>query len=330
MNISDFRFGFRCLDRQGDRKLTDARAAFVAHVKADPTAATPDECFLSHFQFADEFRERLEKTGSTKGYAGPTWAEWLAFDIDVEGDILEALTQAIRLALWLITRFKIEPDDLMIFYSGSKGFHILIRSSWWAGEPSILFHEYARRFCETLAINAGVKIDSAVYARVNLLRAPNSRHRKTNRFKIQLTFEELQTLKPEAIFEMAENPRRGGVPPETAAIPEAVECWADVSKIVDLEHEETAKRRSVKASASPQLPLGVSKLNPTTRAVLVDGFSVGDRHRELFSAAANFGEFDSVEELAFALLTPCGLNSGLSPSEVQRQIACGLKHGGRT
>ena len=142
--------------------------------------------------------------------------------------------------------------------------------------------------------------------------------------------DEQQTLKPEAIFEIAANPRKGWIPTPTAANSEAVECWAEVSKIVDLDHEEISKCRSVKASADPQLPLGVGKLNPTTRAVLVDGFSVGDRHRELFSAAANLGEFGSVEELAFALLTPCGLNSGLSPSDVQRQIACGLKHGGRT
>jgi len=330
MNATDFRFGFRVLGREAERKPTDWNSAFTAHTEADPRSASGGECYLSHFQFPDEFLKHLETTGSTAGYAGPTWADWLAFDIDVEGDILEALTQAIRLAAWLIARFNLKPGDLMIFYSGSKGFHILIPSSLWNGKPSLHFHEYSRRFAETLAINAEVKIDSAVYARVNLLRAPNSRHRKTNRFKVQLTFDELQTLKPEAIFEIAASPRKGWIPKPTAANPEAVECWAEVSKIVDQDHEETAQRRSAKASAGRQLPLGVSKLNLTTAAVLVDGFSVGDRHRELFSAAANMGEFGSVEELAFALLTPIGLNSGLSPSEVQRQIACGLKHGGRT
>ena len=62
----------------------------------------------------------------------------------------------------------------------------------------------------------------------------------------------------------------------------------------------------------------------------VEGSFVGDRHRELFSAAANLAEFASVDELAVALLTPCGLNSGLTRSDVQRQIECGLKHGGRS
>lgn len=144
MNANEFRFGFRALSRDGERKLTDGRTAFRAHIEADPRAMTAGECYLSHFVFSDQFRTHLATTGSTAGYTGPTWLQWLVFDIDVEGSF------------------------------------------------------------------------------------------------------------------------------------------------------------------------------------------VGDRHRELFSAAANLAEFASVDELAVALLTPCGLNSGLTRSDVQRQIECGLKHGGRS
>lgn len=52
-------------------------------------------------------------------------------------------------------------------------------------------------------------------------------------------------------------------------------------------------------------------------------------HMELQSVRY-FGEFTTVEELTFAILTPAGLNSGLTASEVQRQISCGLRHGGRS
>jgi len=46
----------------------------------------------------------------------------------------------------------------------------------------------------------------------------------------------------------------------------------------------------------------------------------------LFSAAANLGEFNCPPALAHALLTEAGLDSGLSPSDVRRQIECGLNH----
>lgn len=321
MNANEFRFGFRALSRDGERKLTDGRTAFKAHVEADPRAMTAGECYLSHFMFPDEFRTHLATTGSTAGYTGPTWLQWLVFDIDVADDIDEALRQARRLAAWLVDRFKLEPDDLMFFYSGSKGFHVLLPSSLWDGKPAANFHEYARRFAETLAINADVRTDSGVYARVNLLRAPNSKHRKTGRYKVQLRYNELLNLKPEAIIEIASEPREGWIPEPVPENTEAAECWREVVKLVDDDKAASTERRSSN---------GAAKLNPTTRAVLVEGSVVGDRHRELFSAAANLAEFGSVEELAFALLTPCGLNSGLTPSEVQRQIACGLKHGGRS
>jgi hypothetical protein len=321
MNANEFRFGFRALGREAERKETVWQSAFKAHVEADPRAMTAGECYLSHFVFSDEFRTHLATTGSTAGYTGPTWLQWLVFDIDVEGDILEALRQARRLAAWLVDRFKLEPDDLMFFYSGSKGFHVSIPSSLWGGTPAANFHDYARRFAETLAINAVVKIDSGVYARVNLLRAPNSKHRKTGRYKVQLRYDELLNLKPEAILEIAAEPREGWIPEPVPINSEAAECWREIVKLVDDEHSATTERRSSNGDA---------KLNPTTRAVLVEGSLVGDRHRELFSSAANLAEFGSVEELAIALLMPCGLNSGLTRSDVQRQIECGLKHGGRS
>ena len=322
MNSSEFRFGFRTLARDGERREIIWRSAFTAHISAVPKSATAGECFLSHFQFPDEFRQHLKSTGSTAGYAGPTWLEWLIFDIDVAGDIDEALKQVRRLAAWLVNRFKIEPDDVMIFYSGSKGFHIGLRSSLWGGQPAKEFHKYARQFAEVLAANADVKIDTGVYARVNLLRAPNSRHAKTGRFKVQLMFDELQTLTPDEIFVIAANPRKGSIPEHTTYSPEAAECWAEVCRLVD-DDQTATKERKTSGSKS-------GKLNPTTRAVLADGSFIGDRHRELFSAAANFGEFTTVEELTFAILTPAGLNSGLTASEVQRQISCGLRHGGRS
>ena len=52
--------------------------------------------------------------------------------------------------------------------------------------------------------------------------------------------------------------------------------------------------------------------------------SKGDRHRLLFSAAANLAEFGCPPALAHALLSEAGLDSGLSPADVRRQIDCGL------
>lgn len=70
-----------------------------------------------------------------------------------------------------------------------------------------------------------------------------------------------------------------------------------------------------------------ARLNALTGAFIREGATSGDRHRLLYSAACNLAEFQCPANLAYALLTPPGLDSGLSPSDVRRQIDCGMKDG---
>lgn len=72
---------------------------------------------------------------------------------------------------------------------------------------------------------------------------------------------------------------------------------------------------------------GAGRLNRSTLAFIRDGAGAGDRHRLLFSAAANLAELDCSPALAHELLTEAALDSGLPPGEVRRQIDCGLSHG---
>jgi hypothetical protein len=74
---------------------------------------------------------------------------------------------------------------------------------------------------------------------------------------------------------------------------------------------------------------GTPTLNRSTLEIIRDGstLATGDRHRLILSAAANLGEFGCPDELALALLMEPGLDSGLPPKEVRRQIECGLAHG---
>ena len=96
---------------------------------------------------------------------------------------------------WL-ERYGIDGDALLIFFSGSKGYHVGLPSSLWEAEPSADFHRVARQFAEQLAAVVGVAIDTSVYDRVRAFRAPNSRHPKTGLHKRRLEFGELLPPKP--------------------------------------------------------------------------------------------------------------------------------------
>ena len=60
-----------------------------------------------------------------------------------------------------------------------------------------------------------------------------------------------------------------------------------------------------------------------------ESVEVGERHPRLFSAAANLAEFETIDDLIVAVLTEPGLDIGLPPREVERQIRCGIEHARR-
>ena len=56
------------------------------------------------------------------------------------------------------------------------------------------------------------------------------------------------------------------------------------------------------------------------------GVDEGQRHQALFRSAAWLTEQGAPTSLCFALLTEPGRDVGLTPKDVERQIACGIEH----
>ena len=326
---NEFRYGFRILGRVfNDRCLVLAGKALDGYSKCDPSAKIDCESYLSAFCFGELFAGYLNENRSPKGYTGPTWSEWLWFDIDRD-DLTEALKDVRQLVAWLLRRFDtLAGDELLLFYSGSKGFHVGVQTSLWRPDPAIDFHDQCRCFAETIAEQAQVTIDSGVYDRVRAFRAPNSRHQKTGRHKRFLELWELMTLEVDEIAKLADSPRRFSFS-QTSLNGEAVRMWDKAVLTVQQRQLQVKQRRTASPSNSDA---GVSNYAIATRATMDfirDGATSGDRHRRLFSASANLAEFGCSFELAYALLSESALDCGLSPSDVRRQIKCGLEHGGR-
>lgn len=311
--------GFRIVGSLwNDRRRVNWASAFQAYSQCDEQSEVTKEAYLSAFTFGDEFAWYLEDNGTTKGYAGECGAAWLWFDIDREGDIDTATADARKLATSLAFGYDIGGDALLCFFSGRKGFHIgFPLSACGSPGPSALFHDVCRRFAESIASQAEIAIDAGVYDRVRAFRAPNSRHPKTGRFKRWLSFDALVNLKATRIEELAATPEPFEIPDPPEASESALSDWAAAVRFVDEQRNAIATRRELGDR---------SALNRATLEFIREGATTGDRHRLLFSAAANLAEFGCSVELALALLTEPALDSGLSPSDVRRQIECGLKH----
>ncbi len=323
MPIQSDGLGFRILGAvTSERRLVDWRAAFAGYAACDERARSESESYLSAFTFGDEFRAHLTATGTTRGYRGPCGAAFVWFDIDRDAELDAARIDTARLAACILERFALDAEDVLAFFSGSKGFHLGIPTTLWTPPPSIDFHRIARRFAETIATAAGVTIDTGVYDSVRAFRAPNSRHPKTGLHKRRVPIDALMHRDAATIAGWAKHPEAFDVP-----TPGAGRCdwniaadWNEAADAVRREAEATAARRDAVASGDI-----AATLNRQTLAFIRDGATAGDRHRLLYSAARNLGEFGCSPALATALLTEAALDSGLSPSDVRRQIDCGLK-----
>ncbi|MBL8792769.1 MAG: DNA primase, partial [Planctomycetia bacterium] len=266
------------------RRLVDAGAAFQAYAACDDRAEVHREAYLSAFHFGEDFRQLLQSTGSTAGFAGACWSAWTWFDIDRADNLDSALADARRLAAFVLARYStLDDDDLLAFYSGSKGFHIGIPSGLWTPPPAAEFHRAARRWAESLAERAGVAIDTGVYDKVRAFRAPNSAHPKTGRHKRRLSHGELMGLSLGRILQLAARPEPFDWPSPPGTDAQAVADWRDALTAVCQQDEAKAKRRAESN--------GTPSLNRLTLDFIRDGADHGDRHRLLFSAAANLAEF---------------------------------------
>jgi hypothetical protein len=316
----ELRFAFRILGPTWERRrLVDAGAAFQGYASCDPRAETDREAYLSAFCYGDDFRRRADASGfvDTKDFTGPCWSPWLWLDIDRAGDLGGALMDARRLTAFSLDRFRtLDDEDLLLFFSGSKGFHVSLPTALWEPEPSPAFHRVSRRLAECIADAAGVAIDAGVYDKVRAFRAPNSRHPGTGRYKRRLSHDELMRLPIDRIAQLAEQPEPFDIPAPPARDRQAAADWLDAERRVRQQAEGKAQRR-VAGDGAPTL-------NRLTLEFIRAGAEEGDRHRLLFSAAANLAEFGCPPALAHALLTESALDSGLPPKEVHRQIECGL------
>jgi hypothetical protein len=324
MSATTHPHGFRIVGPcTGDRRRVDAATAFRAYCQCDARANVEAEAYLSAFQFDAGFAEHLARTGSPAGFDGSTWSPFVWLDVDRDesaGGIARALTDTRRLVDTLDERYAVPRCVLLPFVSGGKGLHLGIPTALWAPPAAADFHAVARQFAETIAAAAGVAVDVGVFDRVRAFRAPNSRHPKTGLHKRFVPVEILDTVTVNGVLNMARTPEAFDMP-STDGVESTdflVAAWDAASRAVAEKAAAVEQRRLEVANGDRAVTL-----NKLTRAFLNGEVEHGDRHRLLYSAAANLAELGCSLSAVRALLTEPALDLGLPPKDVARGIENG-------
>ncbi len=205
----------------------------VTSVKEISSQAFGEDSYLSMFRFKYEYLDYANKTGSVSGTNHPEcFCDFVWFDIDRPGSEV-ALIDARQILANLETISPAASESALIYFSGSKGFHIGIPSQLFGLVPSVDLPAQIKRIA--LAIAKNVPIDRSIYEKNRLWRVPNTKHGKSGLYKTQLSYEEFATWSIEQIKEKAKTPHGEAKADLTyevqyEPIPELVELVASLSK----------------------------------------------------------------------------------------------------
>lgn len=129
-------------------------------------------------------------------------------DFDHDEDVELARKDALQ-AIFFMSQsygYNLPLEAFHIFFSGKKGFHIIIPHEYFGYEPDASLHEIFRAMAvEIKEFCTYETLDMAVYEKRRVLRMENSVHEKTGLHKIPLTYDELKDLDGKGISALAQN-----------------------------------------------------------------------------------------------------------------------------
>jgi hypothetical protein len=154
--------------------------------------------YVSLFAYNKEHKERLEKTGSLAGIKDVV-SDSLLWDFD-STDVEKARLDTVALANRLVDDLNVDPDSIVCYYSGQKGFHVVLPLD------REITPEQFKHATGTLA--KGLETyDTVVNDPQRLIRLEYTKHPKSGLFKVPLHITEVDELTVDQIKALAKTSR---------------------------------------------------------------------------------------------------------------------------
>ncbi|MBE3096892.1 MAG: hypothetical protein IMZ44_07135 [Planctomycetes bacterium] len=248
-----------------------------------------------------------------------------AFFLDIDAEDLEqARVETLKASDLLTEHLAISPGSLDLFFSGAKGFHMIIPSTVF-GEPDSpstlrIWQKLARRL-----VKEGIPhIDLGVYQASRVLRLPNSINSKTGLYKVPLEYKELRDLGLGHVLDVARSSREEDSMALPEESPRAVGWFQEAVKWRErrLTRRNPASRERRGFRNGWRVPPCIRNLEAAT---LPDGI----RHDAYF-ALAKFYAWIGMHpaEVAERILAIDGRHPIRDPKYIERVVRCGAGHSG--
>ena len=179
------------------------------------------ETYCTYFRYNDEMAVHFNKRGTVSGYTGKAWSDWLPIDIDSQN--LDEAQMYLQQLVENMNDFDIDSNACRFYFSGAKGFHVMIPSAYFQAAPSEDINKRFRKVA--LKIATGINIDTSIYDKTRIFRMENTINAKTGLHKIELYPFEAMSLS------IADIKNRATSPVERLEIEKDIDTSEELSKL---------------------------------------------------------------------------------------------------
>ena len=227
---------------------------------------------------------------NTANYIAPLY---LDLDIDdIEVNFLKVKQDLLLVMRRLKTVFNLSDKDIELYFSGSKGFHILVSHNIFGFEPSRDINKQYKKIAidlKTYTVNKSV--DTKIYDNKRLFRVPNTINHKTGLYKVPISYDKIKEMNSFEELRKYASSKKPMMPRIYKFNPKARLAFDEMIERID--SEEKAKVNTKLAKEFIQR----KELLPCVQYILNHGAAKGNRNNStvalansLFQVGKEYGE----------------------------------------
>lgn len=221
------------------------------------------DCFTTVFMYKGPQQESV--------LYGPLYID-MDYEIKDEASYKQLKMDYKLVISYIVSELKVPIEYIKIYFSGNKGFHILIPPEVLDIKPDKNLNNYYKTIAKKLKDYTSFKtVDTRIYDNRRLFRLNNSINSSTGLYKVPVTDSFVRSSSLESMKEYALEPK-GLLYPKVKTNIKAKEKFKEIIK----EYEESTNY-SPKSSSKSKMK-GNKKLLPCMQAILLRGVSKGNRN----------------------------------------------------
>jgi hypothetical protein len=218
------------------------------------------------------------KDQNTANFIAPLY---LDLDIDdIEHNFMKIKQDLLLVLRKLKTTFHLTDKDIEIYFSGSKGFHILIHYNIFGFEPSRDINKQFKKIAvelKTYTINKSV--DTKIYDNKRLLRVPNTVNHKTGLYKVPISFDKIKNINSYEEIKVYASAPKPQIPRVYKFNTKAREAFDALIEKIDLEEKAKVNTKLAKEFIQRK------ELLPCVQYILNHGCAKGQRNNTTVALA---------------------------------------------